>query len=284
MLDWFQFQLFCLLAALINLLPFSVAVTLSRWIGRGLFFGITKRRLITLQSLRLAYPEKSEEEIRQIGMESFMNMVQFGMEFARFPKLLKENKFDFEGKGIIHELLKLKKGIIVIVAHITNWEAVAINCGKFFPSAAIGRPLKNRYFYEHVRYLRGLTGTTSIDKSGAIREVLKELKKNKLVGFLIDQHERQGAVRVNFFGKPCMTSSLPARIASKWNIPVVTCFCYRDSKGNLITKAEGPIPIVSTENEEEDILTNTQAIVGAIEKEVRKRPGEWLWMHRRWRV
>ena len=100
---------------------------------------------------------------------------------------------------------------------------------------------------------------------------------------MIDQHERRGGVRVNFFGRACYSSGLPARIATRWKVPVLAAFCYRDKRGVLTTDYEEPFELIRTGDEEADIVANTQLFVSAIEKRVRERPGEWLWMHRRWR-
>ncbi|MCA9437439.1 MAG: lipid A biosynthesis acyltransferase, partial [Candidatus Omnitrophica bacterium] len=40
----------------------------------------------------------------------------------------------------------------------------------------------------------------------------------------------------------------------------------------------------NTGDREKDLQENTQRYVMEIEKFVRKHPGDWMWMHRRWRV
>ena len=44
-----------------------------------------------------------------------------------------------------------------------------------------------------------------------------------------------------------------------------------------------PFPVVKTGDYERDLFENTKQYVKAIEDVVRKRPGDWLWMHNRWR-
>jgi len=274
-----------LIAGLLNLIPFGLAKCIARSMCRLFYYILSERRTIALHNLRMVFPEKSEAEIKTIALDSFANMGKIGIEFIRFPKLLRNKDFfKIDKPEVVQKALAYKKGVIVIVSHLTNWEAVAIVCGAAHTSYTIGRPLRNPYLYNYVKYLRGLTGTVSIDKAGAIREVMKQLKYNYLFGFLIDQHERQGAVKTNFFGKPCFTTTLPARIGAKWQIPVITCFADRDENDWLVVRSNGPYFLKNSGDEEADAVSNTQFLNDKIEEEIRKRPGDWLWMHRRWRA
>jgi KDO2-lipid IV(A) lauroyltransferase len=44
------------------------------------------------------------------------------------------------------------------------------------------------------------------------------------------------------------------------------------------------IPVPATGDREADALAVTAAATAAIEAEVRAAPGEWVWMHRRWKT
>ena len=105
-----------------------------------------------------------------------------------------------------------------------------------------------------------------------------------MVSRQIQAKMRQGAVKVQFFGRECLAPGLPARVALKWNVPVVAAFCYRDKDNMLTTDFEEPFELIKTGDEEADAQRNTQLFINAIEKRVKAKPGEWLWMHRRWRA
>jgi KDO2-lipid IV(A) lauroyltransferase len=73
-------------------------------------------------------------------------------------------------------------------------------------------------------------------------------------------------------------------LALKYDYPVLPAFFYRDESG--VSKIKyGPIfPLIRTGDLQADLLANTQQYVAKIEEEIRKRPGDWLWAHRRWRT
>lgn len=271
-------------ALFVTLIPYTLAVSLGRAVGTLLFLVMKKRKKMTFENLRASFPEKSERDLQYIARSAFQNMAQIAIEFVCIPKLVRKKFIRISNTQNVWNSLKKGRGLILIVSHLTNWEVMAVAAGiDKMPIHAIGRPLKNPYVYEYVKRLRGWTGLQSVDKEGAIRDTVKLLKKNQIVCFLIDQHERQGGVRVNFFGRPCYSSGLPARIATKWDVPVVATFCYRDKYEILTTDFEGPFNLVRIGDEEADVQANTQQFVNAIERRVKERPGEWLWMHRRWR-
>ncbi|MBI4387747.1 MAG: lysophospholipid acyltransferase family protein [Candidatus Omnitrophica bacterium] len=280
-----EYSFFRLVAAFVNLTPYPLAIALGRSVGTILYWVLADRRKVAIDNLEASFPEKSEMEIRAIACSAFQNMAQVAIEFVCIPKLARKNCFQVSHGERVWKALEEKRGLILIVSHLTNWEAMAVATGQAgFPIHAIGRPVKNPFVYNYIKRLRGYGGLKSIDKTGAIRETVRLLQKNKIVSFLIDQHERQGGVKVQFFGRSCFSSSLPARIATKWNVPVIATFCYRDQNGVLTTDFEEPFKLILTNDPDADVLANTQQFVSAIEKRVAERPGEWLWMHRRWRA
>jgi Kdo2-lipid IVA lauroyltransferase/acyltransferase len=42
--------------------------------------------------------------------------------------------------------------------------------------------------------------------------------------------------------------------------------------------------MIKTDNEENDIVTNTQTLTKFIEDVIRKYPTQWVWMHERWKT
>ena len=73
---------------LVNLIPFSIALSLSRPIGFFLFVILARQRSVCLDNLRKVYgSEKSEREIRLIAIGSFAYLVEFAVEWLRLPML-----------------------------------------------------------------------------------------------------------------------------------------------------------------------------------------------------
>ena len=272
---------------LLGLIPFRLAMRIAGMAGQIFYWVLAKRRRIVLENLCLVFgSEKSERERRKIAIKSFQNLAMIAVEFIWIPKIVKHlDKFvSFGPTAIVWKALEEKKGFIFIVSHFGNWEWMAIaSAAKGLPMNAVARPLRNPFVYEYVKKLRGMTGLRSIDKKGAGRGTMRALHENQAVAILIDQHEREASMRAPFFGKEASTTTLPAILAVKKGVPIAPVFFYREKTGPSRVVVKEPFEIIRTGNDESDIFENTKRYLQAIEEEIRKRPGDWLWMHRRWR-
>jgi KDO2-lipid IV(A) lauroyltransferase len=241
-----------------------------------------------MKNLRLAFGnEKSEAELLEIAEQSMKNLGKLAFEFIRTPEASAnpDRYLVPPDVGPIMEAVKEKGGFIAIVSHFGNWEWLAIPIKKYgLHVHAVGRPLKNPYLYRYVREMREAANLTNIEKSGAVRSSIEVLKRRGILAVLIDQHEARGSVWVDFFGRKAATSTLPAMLALKYEYPVLPAFFYRDESGCSKIKYGPLFPLIKTGNLQADLLANTQQYVAKIEEEIRKRPGDWLWAHRRWRV
>jgi KDO2-lipid IV(A) lauroyltransferase len=132
---------------------------------------------------------------------------------------------------------------------------------------------------------RMYTGNAVIAKGGAMQKIREILKRNELVGILMDQNvsSREG-VFVNFFGRPACTTIGLAALALDTGAPVLPTFNVRMSDGTyrLIIKEE--VKIVRSGDRERDIFENTRRITNVIEDMVRTYPHQWVWLHQRWKT
>jgi Kdo2-lipid IVA lauroyltransferase/acyltransferase len=284
---YIQFLFLRTSAAILKFLDEKIVYRLSDAIGFFLFLR-KRRREYCISNLRNAFPEKSENEIKSIGLQSMQNIVRIIFEFMRIPLLAKNPEDFIEMRGTEHvwDALKQNKGVIWVVGHFGNWELAGIaSAAHGFPMHAIGKTYKNPLINQFIRKLRGMTGLQTIDQTGAVRKTIQLLKENQVVAMLVDEHAKgQGAVWVDFFGRKAATSALPAMLALKYRTPVIALFYYRETDKRSVMVFDSPFPLIETGDYDADILANTQQYMKRLEDELRKRPADWtLWMHNRWR-
>lgn len=282
-----------LMGSVINFLPFSFALFLARPIGFLMYALSKKPRTRALENLRAAYgSEKSEAEIKAIAQGAFRHLAEFGVEWLRMPQIVKAQGRYFAINHVerIHAALRNRRGVMILVSHNGNWEIMALIGGLLIAKPvgasvyALARPIKNPYLYKYALHLRELTGLKSIDKLGGVRETFAYLKENGIVSILADQRVSEGGIETNFFGRPALTTSLPAIAALRLGTPIFFAFLHRTQDLRYILDVEGPVSIETTGNVRHDIEVTTQKFNDRIEVEIRKDPRRWLWMHNRWRV
>ena len=283
-----EYIAFRLLAFLLRLIPLKASYKIADILGIFVVRALGIRRETMLKNLRLAFgKEKNEAELLRVAEQSMGNLGKLIFEFIRTPEASANPERYIEPPDVtaIKEAVAQKGGFIAIVSHFGNWEWLAIPIQKDgLHVHAVGRPLKNPYVYRYVKDMRSAANLTNIEKSGAVRSSIEVLKKHGILAVLIDQHESRGSVWVDFFGRKAATSTLPAMLALKYEYPVLPAFFYRDESGYSKIKYGPLFPLIRTGNLQADLLANTQQYVAKIEDEIRKRPGDWLWAHRRWRT
>ena len=111
-----------------------------------------------------------------------------------------------------------------------------------------------------------------------VREAVKYIHKNFSIALMIDQRLSEGE-RVNFFGKPALTTTLPAQLALKYNLSIIPVFIERINNSNFRLEFSDEI----TPNKFNDKIELTRKLNEILEKMIEKNPYEWIWTHDRWK-
>lgn len=247
-----------------------------------------RHRRIALQNAGGAFPEWSAAEVRRLVRANFEHLgttaAEFlGLESARPEEL--EARVRFEGVEHLEAARSLGKGAFLLTGHVGNWELAGAAMGaRGYPFAAVGKRLGNPRVDRRVIELRERFGGRIIPHRRAVSQVMRGLARGELIAFLMDQRPReQEAVASVFFGRPVATNQGLALLALKTGAPVVPVFDERTGDGHVLRF----LPALEAPEEgtrEERILRYTAAFDATIEAAVRRRPEQWFWIHRRWRL
>lgn len=271
-----------------RLMPRKLALYCGSRLGDVAYLLFNDRREIALENLRLAFgSEKSDYDIKFILRHSFQNLGKSLVEFLRFPNFNERNIHEtvkVEGKESLYNSLKLGNGVVVFTAHFGNWELLAPVYGTLAKGSVVAFPLKNPYLNRLINKYRSSLGTEVIEKRQAIRQVLKDLKANYVVGFLADQDAGRDGVFVNFFGKPASAVKSPVLVSLKTEAPLHISIDIRQADDTHTLLISEPISLQISGNLESDVAVNTQNLMSELEGYIRKYPDQWMWQHNRWKT
>jgi len=261
---------------------------MGKVIGILIYRFARSRRRTALDNLDLAYGDSlSDKEKKEIAKSSFINLATMALEFCWMPACpyKTDEIIHIENPETIQHAYREMKGLIVLVPHMGNWEIES----RWFRDNGIianivSRSQKQPWVNRLVREIRSVNGCQEIDKRNALKPILGALRRKEAVVMLIDQHSRKESVVTEFFGKPAMTTASAALLAQKTGCNVLVGACFRCPDGRFGGAFSETIPMQETGDREKDLRENTQRQVAEIEKFVRRHPGDWMWMHRRWRV
>ncbi len=265
---------------------------LGAWLARTVGPLLPQHR-IALANLSAVFPEMSEAERIRIARSAWANLGRTGAEYAHLGKL-----FDYdpdaptsgrvEVVGIEHFLKLRDDGLpgIIFSAHLGNWELPAICAARFgLDATAVFRPPNDPAAARLVYEVRSGTmgGLTASSGGGAAFAIAGVLERGGHLGQLIDQHFTRGVV-TTFMGRPALTNPLLAKLARHHDCPVHGVRVVRLQGHRFRLELTPPLDLPRDEEGRIDVARATQVMTSIVEEWVRENPGQWLWMHRRWRV
>jgi len=192
---------------------------------------------------------------------------------------------DVEGIEKIDNVLKEGRGVVAITAHLGNWELLPMYFAyKGYSSNVVARPIYYEKYDEWVSFLRKSMGVNVIYRTESPKKLLKLLKNNELVGILPDQDvDSIEGIFVDFFGQKAYTPIAPVKLAIAADCPIVPMFITRGDKKHIIS-VEDPIWIEKGQDRDKTVLLYTQKWSDIVESYVERYPGQWVWMHKRWKT
>ena len=97
---------------------------------------------------------------------------------------------------------------------------------------------------------------------------------------MVDQKINTG-MEIPFFGRGAFTGDAVARFAMRFNCPVFPVRTERLADGRFKVTVEEPWTFPPDGNND-DVRAALTRINQRLEDWIRARPGQWLWMHKRW--
>jgi len=273
-------------------LPVPAAYWIGRSFGKLAYLLAGDLRRTGMINLRLAFPEKTDEERAALLRECFESL---GRELGLFSQMATRSREEIrqliEPVGWDNlENARAERGecLIYYTGHLGAWEMTSFGISLLgYPFTFLTRRLDNPKIEQLVDDVRTKFGNRTIDKLSAARSMLKLLRSGEhALGLLPDVNALDDeAIFVDFFGVPAATTFVIAKLAVRTNTPLVGFFApWSEEKGKYLLIAEPPVAAESTGDEEADVRRVTIEMTRNIENQIRRYPGQWLWIHKRWKT
>jgi len=274
---------------LFRLLPRGGALFLGKVLGILGYYLAPGRRWTALRNLETALgEEKSHGEKRRIARRSFEHLGMTAAELFRIPSLDREGIEDlvsFTGEGILKKCLDEGRGLLLLSAHLGNWELIGAALAlRGYPLAVITKIPKSRAVHRWWTMYREKVGIRVLKGRGLLKDGVAHLSEGGMLGFVLDQNaRRREGVFVPFFGREACTLKSLALMSRRTGAPVVPVFIFRDGNRHQLV-IEEPIHLDATGDVEGDVLRWTAAYNAWTERVIRLHPEQWTWLHERWKT
>lgn len=278
-------------AYLVPKLSLSQVQSVGRFIGRRLL-PIARSRVARIHDhLQLAMPELSEADRRRIARESLEASAMLFAE-ALWISAWRHEKHGHlvtdanpDRMDRVLELAKSRgKGLIIITAHVGPWEVLGawLTQRIGMPILAVASAPNIPELADALLKIREAAGVKIVYRGDAGLSVMRHLRAGGCVVLLADHNLKGEGIEVPFFGQPAHSLLSIARVAVRSGAVAVTGFCYRRPNCGVEVVLDEPLTW-RTDDRKAAERELTAEYTQRIEAGIRRDPGQWLWMHRRWR-
>ena len=239
--------------------------------------------------MSLCFPEKDLSWKKNILKSVYVNLGINLFEFFYLPELDQKKingLVDFENHNIVESSAGKKRGTFFLSAHYSNWELTAFAFSIKYGSSLkiIAKAQSSKKLNARINEYRTSGGNEILQIGYSLRSIFEMLDRNEITCFLIDQSANPDySVYVNFFGQNTATFSGPAKIALKKRPGLILAYGTMKKDFSYVINFENIEYEDLQEYTDDNVVKLTQRIQSKLEEVIRKDPGQWLWLHRRFK-
>ena len=280
---FFQFLFVIILFSIFKILGLSISSSLGGKLFEKIGPFFRSKKLIH-SNLKKAFPNINLDDLNKTTKLMWNN---YGRVFAEymfikhFRQDTSNKNIKIEGQEILETIKKKNKSVVFISGHLSNFELMAMHIEKSgIKLSAIYRPLNNIFLNKIMERIRKkYICKYQIKKGiGGMKKLIHLKKFNYSSALMIDQRVSQG-IRSSFFNQKALTTTIPAQLVKKFNVPVVPIFIER--MNNTSFKMIIKNPIIFDKEETTQNITDKLNLV--LEKMIVYKPEQWIWSHNRWK-
>lgn len=179
------------------------------------------------------YPEnikKANKLTRQIFRSFGYYLVEF-FSYDKYDREWMKENVTVHGTEYIDAALRKGKGIVLISAHIGNWELAGVVTAMLgYPVEAVYQPHKNAKLdrlYINQRISKGM-GSIPLEKAG--KACMECLKKKRVLGLVSDVTLAEKGQRVKMFDHKVELPRGPEILATRTGAEICFCFLFRKGR------------------------------------------------------
>lgn len=247
-----------------------------------------KRRIANANFSRVLGRPADDPLVRRTARLSFRNFAKYVVEIMRFPRLRSgdlERMVHVEGMEHLRSAIDRGRGLIFTSVHFGNFEMGGARIADEIPLTVIADDLSNQRLMDLLAGNRAHKNISIHSPSGAARKVLQALRRNEMVGLMMDLGPRALAfdtVRAHFFGQEATFPAVAANLARVSGAPIVVAIVTRQPDNTFRGVALPPIFADRTQEAAGETTRVTQAIARGLEDLISRCPEQWYIFRPMW--
>ena len=280
-LNWLADRILRGLIRAMRSLPYPARVRLSGWLSRRVIGPVAGWRGRALANLAHVWPDRPLAERRRIADAALDNSGRVLIENYS-PKDLQArlDRVPLRGAGLAAAIAARDAGrpILFVGGHFGNYQVACTVLNRAgFSLGGLYRLMQNPYTNTHyVATIEAMGGPAFPRTQRGLAGFVRHIRQGGQGAILIDQHV-SGGVLMDFLGRSAPTATAAGEIALRHGAQIFPFYARRAANG-LDFEVEVEAPVTG-----DSAAAITQAITDSLAARVRADPGQWFWMHRRWK-
>ncbi|MDO8506454.1 MAG: lysophospholipid acyltransferase family protein [Candidatus Limnocylindria bacterium] len=278
-------------AALVQHLPARFIYACAVAGGEAAYLLWVTKRDIAKHNLSIVLGRaENDAEVDRVARRSFRNFAKYLTEIMRFPSLRAHDlerlvAIDPKSFGHLRAAREHGKGLIFVSVHFGNFEFGGARIAQEIPLTVVADELENQRLMDFLVANREHKNVVIIPPEGSARRVLAALRRNEMVGFMMDLGPRAlqlDNVQAEFFGRRAAFPTIAAALARVSGAPIVVAAVKREKDNSFRGVALPPMFVERTKVAAHDLEHATQAIMRSLETLVRPDPDQWYIFRPMW--
>jgi len=262
-------------------LPQRIAYKLASLLADTYYTFAVRDRKIVINNLRIVLDgSKSEGQLRRMAREVFRNFAKYLVDFFSFSKMDQDYLKNFvkvNGRSNIDKALSRGKGVIMLSAHMGNWELGGPALSSIgYSISAVVLTHQNKRINDFFTRQRLVGKMKPIEIGISLKSCYRTLKSNSLLGLLGDRDFTKNGIRLEFFGNKALVPKGAALLSHRLGAAIVPSFMVRQDDDTFTLTMEEPIFPNPEEDEEDAVVNLIKKYLPVIESYVRSHPTQWF--------
>ncbi len=272
---------------LISKLPLKILYIFSDVIFFLNYYIVGYRKEVITQNLKNSFPDKSEEEIKDIRKKFYLNFSDYLVETIKSFSISETEarvRMQHINQELFHDAKNEGKNIILLAGHVFNWEWINA-LAKIVPQAhchPVYRKVNNDFWENQMKLVRNKFGNEALEANEVILNIFRSKNNgDSAYMFVADQTPHHAHVT---YGLEFLNQRTPAfigydRLATKMDLVFIYCEMKKVKRGYYQVNYHRIYPDGEkfTENE---VVRKFHKL---LENTLHKYPDNYLWSHRKWK-
>ncbi|MBT3621521.1 MAG: hypothetical protein HN535_02050 [Flavobacteriales bacterium] len=269
----------------VSLLPYPLLYLLSDIVYFLMYRIIGYRKDVVYTNLKNSFPNKSEQELKNIMSDFYHHLCDIIMESVKGFTISKKQlrkRLIIKNPEFSNYFADEGKSIIFVGGHYNNWEICAQAFAMYSNHKCIGiyKPLSNSFINDKIYTSRSRFGMNLVSMKQS-KKSFEEGSETKAIVFGSDQNPAnpKRAHWMQFLNQNTSVLFGVEKYAKEYDWPVVFVSISKVKRGYY----EVEYSLITDKPKDEPHGKITEDFTKRLEQDIINQPQYWLWSHKRWK-